>query len=288
MRIKFISPLFIVVLLSACTGASSTEIPVINSIPSETHIAETSATPPPLPTFTLTNTTLPATQIISEFPFAPLLNEALPKDGLVLAAHIFADTVAHIDTDNVCYDVGIYNDDTYIVITCLVDITYPAPNGTLDANESSHLQRWVERFVSYEEPSQHLFVKFIGNGTSMPDITEKIAMENLVSALEYRAHAYTSGGGIPNVIYAAQSALSLQFGIAPDAIILLKFESMDFPDACLGAPKLNEVCAQIITQGLRVLLIGNGLMYEYHTDFAGYDIRLFGEPQIAPTQGAGG
>jgi hypothetical protein len=221
----------------------------------------------------------------SEFPYAPILNEALPKDGLVLGAHVFA------DTDNVCYDVGIYADDTYLVISCLVDFTYPAPSGMLDTNTSAFLQRWLERFTGYEENSRynhHTFVIFKGNGTITPDFAEKIGIEHLIGNLEWKAHAYVSGGGTPSAVPAAQRVLGEKIGMSPEAITVLKFEAVDFPNSCLGTPKPKEVCVQVVTQGFRIQLVALGLLYEYHTDAFGFDIRPFGDPQAAPTQGAGG
>ena len=265
MKTRFLFLFSITILISACAGTQPAATP-------------SPATLLPFPTVTATNT-LPPPQL-STFPYAPTLNEALPKENLILAAHVYADAA--------CYDVGIYADDSYTVISCLPDFTYPAPNGTLDTNESSYLQRWVHRFVSYEEPGPHGIIIFTGSGNVTPDFAEKLAIENLILALEYRAHAYTSGGGMPNAVTAARVVLSNEFGIFVDSIIVHKFESVDFPDTCLGAPKPDEVCESIITSGLRVLLIAEGMLYEYRTDFAGYDLRFFSGPQIAPTQGAGG
>jgi hypothetical protein len=76
--------------------------------------------------------------------------------------------------------------------------------------------------------------------------------------------------------------------MSPEAITVLKFEAVDFPNSCLGTPKPKEVCVQVVTQGFRIQLVALGLLYEYHTDAFGFDIRPFGDPQAAPTQGAGG
>lgn len=283
---KFVLLFFIVMLLTACNGTSLTQAPVVDTpiatdtlLPSETLAA--SETPAPQVTPVPTNTFLSLVpRPIDPKSFGPFLSAELPKDELVLGAHVYA--------DNTCFDVGVYRDRHYIVLSCILDFTYPAPTGFLDANESAYLQRWVERFQSYEEPSVHGLIKFVGNGNVMPDFAEKLSIETLISNLEYKANAYVSGGGLPGGVLAAQRVLSQRLGsVLPDQVIVQNVETVDFPDTCLGAPKPDEVCAQVITQGLRVLLVAQGMLYEYHTDFAGYDIRQFGEPQIAPVQGAG-
>jgi len=272
--LKFISILSIIILLSACDGRSIRQVPAVDTlIPAETPL--TSQTPIP------TNTFLPSAQNpIDPEALGPNLSNELPTDTLVLGAHIYA--------DNTCFDVGVYRDGYYVVLSCILDFAYPAPTGLLDANESAYLQRWVNRFQSYDEPSAHGLIRFVGNGSVVPDYAEKLSMEYLVRNLEYRAQAYVSGGGMPTAVFATQQVLSQRLvAVLPDQITVLNFEMVDFPDACLGAPKPEEACVQVITQGLRVLLVAQGLLYEYHTDFAGYDIRQYGQPQIAPTPAAG-
>lgn len=88
----------------------------------------------------------------------------------------------------------------------------------MDAHESEYFERWLERFVSYEESSQHLFFKFVSNGTDLPDYAEILAMENLVSTLEYHAHAYASGGGLPASVGTAQRVLRQIIGVSPEVI----------------------------------------------------------------------
>ena len=285
---KFISLIFTSLLLSACVGKSPTEIPVISVISSETPIPQASATPLALPTFTFIPTnTLPPPELAS-FPYLPVLNDALLKENLLLAAHIYADTVGHIQGDEICHDVGIYNDDSYIVISCLPDFTYPAPIGTLDATQSKFLHHWLETFQHFEDPSIHGLLKFAGTGTAEPEFSDLVSMQAMLGEIEWAAHEYIHRGGTPSVVFHARSVLSHQLNKWLDDSSILKFEVMDFSDACLSAPRPNEVCEPIITQGFRIYYIVNGLMYEYHTDVWGYDIRQFGEPRAAPTQGAGG
>lgn len=257
----------LIIFMLACSGGMATQ-PAIADTPTLT------ATPPPFSTSTATST-LPASQA-GEFPYAAALNNELPIDELILAAHVYG--------DNVCYDLGIYQDHTYMVISCLPEYTYPAASGVLDEYEASYIQRWVERYQSYEVHSAHGLLKFQGRGTVIPDEAEKISMEYLLSTLELLAHNYVVPfDGMPRVVYPAQQVLAQKLGISLDQISNLKLERVDFPDACLGLPKPNELCAQVITSGFLIQLAVDGLMYEFHTDLMGYDIRQSGEPQIAPT-----
>lgn len=287
MRTKFVSLLFIIAFLSACTGnlpTATQDIPVIST---ETPMPLRSATPPPFPTFTPTSTLIYQSPEPAGFPQAALLNDALPKANLLLARHLYADTVGHLK-DEICYDVGIYNDDTYLVISCLADFTYPAPTGTLDANQSRFLQRWIEKFQGFEEPSMNGLLLFAGTGSTISEFSDQASMQAMLGEIEWTAHQYVHRGGTPSAVSVARSVLSNQLNKWLDDSTVLNFEATDFPDSCLDAPKPDEVCEQVVTQGFRIYFVVQGLMYEYHTDVWGYDIRPFGEPQVAPTQGAGG
>jgi hypothetical protein len=122
-----------------------------------------------------------------------------------------------------------------------------------------------------------------------PTITDKLSIETLVFNLEGRAKGQnpTSGGGMPAAAFVAQRALAQQLGIPLDQTRIKTIEPVDFLDSCLNAAKPGEVCAQEITSGLRIQLLAQGMLYEFHTDVAGYDLRPMGSPQPAP-QGADG
>jgi len=283
---KLISLCFIIVLLGACNRMATTDAPLPTDSPIP-HAATLTATLPPFPTFTPTSTLIYQSPEPAGFPYAALLNDALPKDNLLLARHFYADTVGHLN-DEICYDVGIYNDNTYLVISCLADFTYPAPQGTLDANQTKYLSRWVEKFQSFEEPSMDGLLVFAGKGVAAPEFSNIASMQAMLGELEWTALQYVHRGGTPSAVSVARSVLSHELNIWLYDSSVLKFEAVDFPDACLGAPKPDEICEPIVTPGFRIYFVTQGLMYEYHTDVWGYDIRPFGEPQIAPTQGAGG
>jgi len=92
---KLISSWFIIVLLGACNGVSATEVPLLTESPT-LHAATLAGILPPFPTFTPTSTLVYQSPEPAGFPFAATLNDALPKENLLLAKHFYADTVGHI------------------------------------------------------------------------------------------------------------------------------------------------------------------------------------------------
>lgn len=283
MRKQFLFTLFIAVLLSACSSA-----PLIEEYtPTEIFTNDTErAASTPLPLLPIFTATAP-TEGMMGFPYAAELNELLPKENLLLAVHVYGDDVANM-SDETCYDAGVYAYDTYIVISCLSDFAYPAPTGTLDAYQSKFLQRWVETFQGFEEPSVNGLLVFAGKGKTAAEFSDKASMRAMLGEFEWAAHQYEHRGGLPSALSVARSVLSNRLGVWLDRSNDLKFEVVEFPDSCLDAPKLGEACEQVVTTGFRIYFVVQGLMYEYHTDVWGYDIRPFGEPQTAPTQGPGG
>jgi hypothetical protein len=146
----------------------------------------------------------------------------------------------------------------------------------------------VDAFQSFDEPSIHGLFVFSGRGDSVPGYSDMVSMQAMIGELEWTAHEYVQRGGIPSVVSLAREVLSHRVKKWLDASSHFYFEATDFPDSCLGAPKPSEVCEQVVTQGFRIQLVADGLLYEFHTDVFGYDIRPFGEPQVAPTRGPGG
>ncbi len=73
---------------------------------------------------------------------------------------------------------------------------------------------------------------------------------------------------------AAQAALAARLGIAADQVKIVSVESVEWPDACLGAAGEGEICAQVITPGYRIVLEANGRQYEVHTDESGKTVRV--------------
>lgn len=146
----------------------------------------------------------------------------------------------------------------------------------------------MEKFQSFDEPSIHGLLTFKGLGETVPDFADKVSMQAMIGEIEWAAHKYVHRGGIPPAIFHAREVLSHRLNKWLDDSSMLNFKAVDFPDSCLGAPKPDEVCEQVPEQGFRIQFVVDGLLYGYHTDPFGYNIRLFGGPRIAPTQGSPG
>jgi hypothetical protein len=72
---------------------------------------------------------------------------------------------------------------------------------------------------------------------------------------------------------AAEQHLSEELGIPVDEIDYVSFSRQEWPDACLGLAEPDEMCAQVITAGWRVVLKAEGQQYVYRTDESGEAIR---------------
>lgn len=61
---------------------------------------------------------------------------------------------------------------------------------------------------------------------------------------------------------------------AGDGAAVVSAERTDWPDSCLGAARADEVCAQVITPGYRIIVNRAGKQLEYHAGLGGGGIRL--------------
>jgi hypothetical protein len=72
---------------------------------------------------------------------------------------------------------------------------------------------------------------------------------------------------------AAIQTLATDLGVDPGTIEVEGFEPVTGPDACLGAARPGEVCAQVETLGWRIPLGFEGQAFEMHTDQLGEHVR---------------
>ena len=67
----------------------------------------------------------------------------------------------------------------------------------------------------------------------------------------------------------AAEKLATELGISLQDVSIDNIESVDWPDACLGIIKQDEMCASVITPGYKVSMTAAGMQYIYHTNHDG-------------------
>jgi hypothetical protein len=78
----------------------------------------------------------------------------------------------------------------------------------------------------------------------------------------------------PPAVTAAIEMLASELSVDPAAVEVTAFDSVNWPNSCLGAPRPGEQCAQAVTPGWQVDLIVDEAQYEAHTDQLGDQVRL--------------
>lgn len=76
----------------------------------------------------------------------------------------------------------------------------------------------------------------------------------------------------PEAVLRGRDWLAEELGVAADQVEIVRMEEMQWPDACLGLSKPDEMCAQVITPGWLIIFEVNGKQYEVHTDETGSSI----------------
>jgi len=79
---------------------------------------------------------------------------------------------------------------------------------------------------------------------------------------------------------AVRALLAARLHLAADAVTVVAAEPVVWPDACLGAPGPEEMCAQVLTPGHKITLSAAGEQYTFHTDAGAYWLRLVDGPAV--------
>jgi hypothetical protein len=77
---------------------------------------------------------------------------------------------------------------------------------------------------------------------------------------------------VPPAQLAAINTLSQELGISSDQIKVVKVESVEWPNGCLGVQKIGVMCTQQIVPGFLIILEANGKQYEFHTNRDGSQV----------------
>ena len=82
----------------------------------------------------------------------------------------------------------------------------------------------------------------------------------------------------PPAIAAAIGSLAEELGVAPQAIEVVSYEAVEWPDGCLGLPDAGEACTEAITPGWRITLRLAGRTFRFRADALGTELRQEKEP----------
>ncbi len=74
-------------------------------------------------------------------------------------------------------------------------------------------------------------------------------------------------------ILAAMQAVNQATGIPLSEIQVASIEAAQWPDSCLGLARSDEMCAEVITPGWKIILDTADNIYIFHTDQSGENIR---------------
>lgn len=70
-----------------------------------------------------------------------------------------------------------------------------------------------------------------------------------------------------------KTVLATELGVASSEVLVKEATAVEWSDACLGAATPDEMCAQVITPGYRVVLSTLTDEFEFHTDRTGKHFR---------------
>jgi len=77
----------------------------------------------------------------------------------------------------------------------------------------------------------------------------------------------------PPAVVAAIERLAQELRSPPQSIEVVSYEEAEWPDGCLGLPRLYEACTEAVTPGWRVILSLAGEIYTFRTDAVGSELR---------------
>lgn len=80
------------------------------------------------------------------------------------------------------------------------------------------------------------------------------------------------------IALAVRQDVSRRQGIPLGNLRIAEAELQTWPDRCLGAPRPEELCAQALTDGWRVVVSDGSQEWTYHTDATGRNVRLANVP----------
>lgn len=95
----------------------------------------------------------------------------------------------------------------------------------------------------------------------------------LVSACAAQPDPALTSPAPPDAVLSAVEELGSELQMPVDEIEIVSFSEEEWTDSCLGLGTAEEICAQVITPGWRVVLDVDGTEYIFRTDISADIIR---------------
>lgn len=83
-----------------------------------------------------------------------------------------------------------------------------------------------------------------------------------------------------------KTILATELGVPSSSLLVEAATVAEWNDACLGVPHPEEMCAQVITPGYRIVLSTSTETYEFHTDETGKNVRRVRPSSAVETEDA--
>lgn len=202
-------------------------------------------------------------------------SEPLPDDQLVLSWQREGGIAGFCDS------VEILANGAYTVKNCQYNVVN---TGQLSDDQYKQLLDWVNTFASFKEgtdpntppfPDQMFIeISFTGQGSVEANPDDVAAISNLAATLAAPRPDMGIDPVQPKAAFMARDFLAAQLNIPSEQIKIVSAEAVEWSDSCLGLGKPEEICAQVITPGYKVMLEAEGKSYEAHTDQNGDVVRL--------------
>ncbi|MFH1085906.1 MAG: PA14 domain-containing protein [Chloroflexota bacterium] len=147
--------------------------------------------------------------------------------------------------------------------------------GHLTAAERATYERYASAYAPFQHQAQDnpgrpdnlaLTLRFPGLGARAATDAEQATVAAWVATVYARLMQAEQQG---DLVAAARLDLAMRLGRSADAIQTLAVESVDWPDSCLGIAQAGQMCATVITPGVRILLQADGRAYEYRASLRG-------------------
>ena len=187
---------------------------------------------------------------------------------------------------------GLTKDGSFI-ISALLPVSHP------DLEPHKVFSQFGQDSEGYQMPIE-LYAEYGRNLESQLnayDPTEFIPTLSALDVLVQQISIQKPGSTIDDTTEASDAAqrsiqtLAELLNVDAIAVTIVSVEAVDWPDACLGIPEPEGVCAQALTPGYKILLETLGNQYEVHCNQDGTQIRMVSSegwigPEKNPAQGA--